>query len=509
MAINTLHHGLTAALSQRPTEPAIDFIHDGGLQTALSYGQLDADADRAAQWFLAAGLTKGDRVVVCLDKCLAWVVAYLALQRIGGVCVPLNTGFTREEMTYFLEDIEASMAVAGPAQAKLIGAIAPELSILPIDPQAPYAAAIFGPPQAASFPPVDITSDDPALIIYTSGTTGRPKGAVLTQGNLAHDADNIVRIWEISAADVLCHALPLFHVHGLCFALHTALLSGARILMLDRFVPDTVAKVLAGGIGGTRCTVFMAVPAMYRKLLSYLEHDPTSFDHVRLWTSGSAPLLESDFHRIKHRLGQEPVEREGMSETGMNFSNPIRGVRKPGAIGLPLPGLAVRIVDPGTGEDKPAGRVGEIWLRSPSISPGYWRKPEETRKTNAGGWFHTGDLGYVDAEGYYFLTDRLKHIIISGGENISPKEIETALNSIEGVSESAVAGVADKQWGEKVVAAVVTKPGHTVTIDTIERACADRLHKWKRPKEIRFVDALPKNTMGKVLVAEVKKLFDA
>ena len=350
--------------------------------------------------------------------------------------------------------------------------------------------------------------EDPGLIIYTSGTTGQPKGAVLTQENLVYDAQNIITIWEITESDVLCHALPLFHVHGLCFALHTALTAGSHVLFLDAFVAQTVNEILAHGISGYTPSVFMAVPSMYAKMMEALGENRLNFDHMRLWTSGSAPLLPKDFEKIKNLFGKEPVEREGMTETGMNFSNPLRGTRKPGSIGIPLPGLQLRVVDSNTLQDVAPGATGEFWLKGPAITPGYWRKPEETAKTFSDGWFRTGDLGRVDEEGYYYLTDRIKHIIISGGENISPKEVEAVINRYKGVSESCVVGVPDEQWGERVVAAVVPKQGHEIMTEDLQQHCKRHLHNWKCPKGILFVKDLPRNTMGKVLKEEVKKFFE-
>jgi acyl-CoA synthetase (AMP-forming)/AMP-acid ligase II len=251
----------------------------------------------------------------------------------------------------------------------------------------------------------------------------------------------------------------------------------------------------------------MAVPTMYNKMMDYLEEKSLDFGHIRLLTSGSAPLLPKDFSKIKRVFGKEPVEREGMSETGMNFSNPLKGVKKPGSIGLPLPDLQVRIVDPVTLVDVAAGQTGEIWLKGPSVTPGYWRKPEETAKAFEKGWFRTGDLGKVDEDGYYFLTDRIKNIIISGGENISPKEVETIINQLEEVVESCVVGIPDKKWGEKVVAAIVKKSDSMLKAKEIQTYCKKHLHKWKSPKEIIFLQKLPKNRMGKVLKYDVKELF--
>jgi malonyl-CoA/methylmalonyl-CoA synthetase len=279
------------------------------------------------------------------------------------------------------------------------------------------------------------------------------------------------------------------------------------VLLLDQFSPPRILETLSKKKEPYACTVFMAVPAMYAKLMEYLGDNRPDFEHLRLWTSGSAPLLAKDYERIHRIFGKEPVEREGMSETGMNFSNPLSGKRKPGSIGLPLPALEVQIVGPDTGSVVAPGQTGEIRLKGPAISPGYWRKPDETAAAFENGWFKTGDLGNLDEDGYYYLTDRIKHIIISGGENISPKEVEVIINQVGGVAESSVVGIDDDKWGEKVVAAVVKKPDADVGETEIQAYCKQRLHNWKCPKEIVFVEELPRNTMGKVLKEQVKKFF--
>jgi malonyl-CoA/methylmalonyl-CoA synthetase len=490
--------------------PAVTFFRQDKQETSLTYEELDRDANQLAHTFSQAGVKKGDRVIFFMEKSLIGVVAHIALQKLGAAAIPLNPGFRKTEMAYLLNDAAAALVLTDPQRKSLISEIAPNLKSLTVSSQTAYQTLDFFRSSPQFAPSIAIEPDDPALIIYTSGTTGKPKGAVLTQQNLAHDAKNIIGVWKISSDDVVCHALPLFHIHGLCFALHTALFTGAHTIMLDQFNPALVLNFLSRNIGRYRCTVFMAVPTMYANLMDLYEKsnaEHLDFSHLRLLASGSAPLLVKEFRRIKSIFAMEPVEREGMSETGMNFSNPIAGERKPGSIGLPLPGLQVRIVDPALGEDVEPGRIGELWLKGPGITPGYWRKPKETQETFVDGWFRTGDLGRVDGEGYYYITDRLKHIIISGGENVSAKEVEMVINGVEGVVESAVVGIPDEKWGETVAAAVVLKPGVSPTPDKIKARCRQNLHKWKCPKAILFVDALPRNSMGKILNEEVKKLF--
>ncbi|MFH0845046.1 MAG: AMP-binding protein [Pseudomonadota bacterium] len=505
--MNSLKDCLMEATTAHGGKTAISFFRGRALETEISYGTLHKDSNRMANRFRASGVKKGDRVILFLQKSLTFVVAHMAIQKIGAISVPLNPGFKKSEMTYFIRDADARLIVSGSEQETIIKEIDPDMAKLIIDTQKRYQDLDLLSEYSDNLPPVQMEGEDFGLIIYTSGTTGKPKGAILTQKNLVHDARNIITIWEITESDVLCHALPLFHIHGLCFALHTCLIAGSHILMMDQFSPQPVIDILAKKGGTCPCTLFMAVPSMYTRLMDHVGERKLDFAHMRLWTSGSAPLLPKDFDRIKKVFGKEPVEREGMSETGMNFSNPVRGKRKPGSIGLPLPGLEVRIVNPATCQDMATGQGGEIWLKGPAVTPGYWRKPEETANAFEDGWFKTGDLGRVDPDGYFYLTDRLKHIIISGGENISPKEIEGVINQLKEVMESSVVGIPDEQWGEKVVAAVVTRPDSSLKPDEIQAHCREHLHNWKCPKEVVLIKELPKNTMGKVLKEEVKRFF--
>ena len=421
--------------------------------------------------------------------------------------MPLNPGFKKSELNYLLNDAEPSLVIISPDQAGMIKQIDSNLTCMEIDTKTPFQEIEFLKSCSNDLEKVTLAPDDPGLIIYTSGTTGDPKGAVLTQKNLVHDAKNIIKIWEISDTDTLCHALPLFHVHGLCFALHTALISGAHVVMLDMFNPETVIDILKKSKGDLACSIFMGVPAMYSKLIDTIKDQGLCFDHMRLLTSGSAPLPAKEFQRIKQTFGKEPVEREGMSETGMNFSNPLHGEKKPGSIGITLPGLEVKIVDPESSLEVGPGQIGEFWLKSDSITPGYWKKPGETAKAFEQGWFKTGDLGKKNRDGYYYLTDRLKNIIITGGENVSPNEIEAVINRIDEVIEVSVVGISDEKWGEKIVAAVVKTPGSQDISSAVKAICKEHLHDWKCPKKIIFIEKLPRNTMGKILKEDLKKLF--
>jgi malonyl-CoA/methylmalonyl-CoA synthetase len=482
---------------------AITFLRKGELETDLSFSQLDKDSDSLACAFIEKGVRKGDRVVMFLPKCVSWVAAHIALQKIGAINVPLNTALKTGEVEYLIKAAAPTLAVVGIEQEGLIKSVAPDLRRYCIDSEKPYQS----PPdlgETLSLRGIEEPgSQDPALIVFTSGTTGRPKGAVLTQRNLSHDAQNVVGIWEISSEDTFCHALPLFHVHGLCFGLHTSLLAGATMIMLDSFDPTVVLNILSR----KETTMFMAVPTMYSKLIESHPKAAVDYSHLRLLTSGSAPLIAKDFERIKMTFGKEPVEREGMTETLMNFSNPLHGTRKAGSIGLPLPYLQVRIVNPDTFTDVPRGQVGEIWLKGPGITPGYWRNREETERAFKDGWFRTGDLGRQDKDGYYFLTDRIKNIIITGGENVSPKEVEMVIDELGDVIESSVVGIPDDTWGEVVAAAVVAKQGSRLTPEAVISVCRERLLNWKCPKRVLIVDELPTNRMGKILRDKVKQLF--
>jgi len=485
----------------------IIFLRKGRIEKRMACSSLQQSYNRVANGLIRMGVKKGDRVILFMPKNLDLVTLHLGVQKIGAISVILNPGFKKDEMEYFLKDTDARIVITGKKEEALIRSIDDKRLLLSFDTETPFTEQKLFPECSSQTTTAEAGFYDPALLIYTSGTTGQPKGSILTQQNLIQDAKNIIQVWEITERDVLCHALPLFHVHGLCFALHTSLIAGAKIVMCDEFSPDVTLNILSQQTGDLACNIFMAVPTMYLRLMDRIEGVRPDFSHLRLLASGSAPLLPKDFERIKKVFSKEPVEREGMSETGMNFSNPFRGVKKPGSIGLPLPKVEARIVNPETFQDGNPGDVGEIWLKGPNVTPGYWNKPKETEAVFVKGWFRTGDLGKIDKDGYYYITDRLKHIIISGGENISPKEIESVINQHPHVLETCVVGILDEKWGEKAVAAVILKPGAVSTEKEIRDHCKIHLLDWKCPKEILFLSELPRNKMGKVMKEEVVKAF--
>ena len=503
----TLAHLIDQTSLRLDGKKAILFIRKGRLESQITYSSFQKISNRVAYGLMKMGLKKGERAILFMPKSIEQVAIHLGIQKVGAISVILNPGYKKDEMDYFLKDTDAKIVIAGEKEKALIQSINGKRLIVSVDTETPFSEGKLFPELPSQTFHSEGNSQDPAILIYTSGTTGQPKGAVLTQKNLIQDANNIIHIWEMTDADVLCHALPLFHIHGLCFALHTSLIAGAKIVMLDEFSSETVINILSRKEGDLTCTMFMGVPTMYLKMVETMEGRRWDFSHIRLFASGSAPLLPKDFERIKKVFGKEPVEREGMSETGMNFSNPLRGMKNPGSIGLPLPDVKVRIVNPETFQDLKSDEVGEIWLKGPNVTPGYWGKPRETEASFVNGWFRTGDLGKKDEDGYYYITDRLKHIIISGGENISPKEIESIIDQHQKISESCVVGIHDEKWGEKIAAAVVLKPGVTLTIKELQDYCKSHLLDWKCPKEIIFLKELPRNKMGKVMKEEVAKLF--
>ena len=474
-----------------PNRLAIE-THDGG---RITYGDLIARTGQVANVLVARGVKPGDRVAAQTEKSVAGLVLYLATVRAGAVYLPLNTAYTLNELDYFITDAEPSVVVCDPSKAKGIGAIAAKVGAkvesLGSDGRGSLTEAADK--AATEFATLARTNDDLAAILYTSGTTGRSKGAMLTHDNLASNSLTLVDYWRFTDKDVLIHALPIYHTHGLFVASNVALFARASMIFLPRFDPEAIIKLMA------RATVLMGVPTFYTRLLQNpaLNKDTTS--HMRLFISGSAPLLAETHREWEARTGHAVLERYGMTETNMNTSNPYDGERVAGAVGHPLPGVSVRVTEPETGKVLSPEEIGMIEVRGPNVFKGYWRMPEKTRSEfRDDGFFITGDLGKIDAKGYVHILGRGKDLVISGGFNVYPKEIESEIDAMPGVIESAVIGVPHADFGEGVTAVVVCNKGAGVTEASVLKALDGRLAKFKMPKRVFVVEELPRNTMGKV-----------
>ena len=474
-----------------PNRLAIE-THDGG---RITYGDLIARTGQLANVLVARGVKPGDRVAAQTEKSVAGLVLYLATVRAGAVYLPLNTAYTLNELDYFITDAEPSVVVCDPSKAKGIGAIAAKVGAkvegLGADGKGSLTEAADK--AASEFATLVRNNDDLAAILYTSGTTGRSKGAMLTHDNLASNSLTLVDYWRFTDKDVLIHALPIYHTHGLFVASNVALFARASMIFLPKFDPEAIIKLMA------RATVLMGVPTFYTRLLQNpaLNKDTTS--HMRLFISGSAPLLAETHREWEARTGHAVLERYGMTETNMNTSNPYDGERVAGAVGHPLPGVSVRVTEPETGKVLSPEEIGMIEVRGPNVFKGYWRMPEKTRSEfRDDGFFITGDLGKIDAKGYVHILGRGKDLVISGGFNVYPKEIESEIDAMPGVIESAVIGVPHADFGEGVTAVVVCNKGAGVTEASVLKALDGRLAKFKMPKRVFVVEELPRNTMGKV-----------
>jgi malonyl-CoA/methylmalonyl-CoA synthetase len=487
---------IRAHFDERAGEPCL-LIPDGPV---IHYDELDATSARFAHALVDAGCERGDRVAVQVDKCWEALALYLASLRAGFVYLPLNTGYQKSELGYFFGDAEPSVVVCRPESAAMASSLRPQATTLTLaGAEGTLHERASG--KAVTFEPVPMKPDDLAAILYTSGTTGRAKGATLSHRNLGSNALALVDAWGFTRGDVLLHALPIYHVHGLFVAIHCALLSGARMLWLARFDPAEVRALLP------RATVMMGVPTFYTRLLADPAFGVTDCRSMRLFVSGSAPLLPDTFDEFRTRTGHTILERYGMSETGMNTSNPLVGERIAGTVGPPLPGVSVRVVGD-DGAPLAAGSVGGIEVKGPNVFSGYWRMPEKTREEfTADGWFRTGDVGETLSNGYVRIVGRAKDLIITGGLNVYPKEIEERIDALPGVAESAVIGVPDADFGEAVTAVIVPRAGATPSERAVIDALKAEIAGFKVPKRVHFVDELPRNAMGKVQKNVLRERF--
>jgi malonyl-CoA/methylmalonyl-CoA synthetase len=476
-----------------------------GDKTALTYGELFKRSAQAANALVALGVKPGDRVAAQIEKSTDAIALMLACLRAGAVLLPLNTAYTLVELEYFLGDAEPALTLCRPDRLEPVRTLARKLKLravesLGVKRDGTFAEAISAAPPG--FETAPRVGSDLAAILYTSGTTGRSKGAMLTHENLSSNALTLVDCWRFSSADRLIHALPVFHTHGLFVAVNVALLSGATMIYMARFDPEAVIAALP------KATAMMGVPTFYTRLLDHPGVDREACANMRLFVSGSAPLLAETHAAWRERTGFAILERYGMTETNMITSNPYDGERRPGTVGFALPGVNVRIADPESGAPIQAGEVGVIEVKGPNVFAGYWRMPEKTaQEFRADGYFITGDLARVDEGGYIHIVGRAKDLVISGGFNVYPKEVESEIDAIEGVLESAVFGAPHADFGEAVTAAVVARPGATLTEAAILSALGSRLAKFKTPKQIVFVDALPRNVMGKVQKAMLRETY--
>lgn len=491
----SLYTLIEASLPADRTRTAIEAPDRARGPRIWSFADLLATTSRYAALFSRLGLVRGDRVALQVEKSPEALAVYLACLRGGFVFLPMNIAYRADEVDYLIGNAEPALVICDPSVGTVVREICarrkmPHFFTLDSDAGGSFIDAAAEVTEEVE--PAECSAEDLAAILYTSGTTGKPKGAMLTHGNLAANGLALRDAWRFSDADTLLHALPIFHAHGLFVACHCALLSGAKMIWLRKFDREDVIRELP------RATVFMGVPTFYTRLLSGDDFCRAPVSHMRLFTSGSAPLLAETFEEFRARTGHAILERYGMTETGMNTSNPYEGERRPGTVGFPLPGVEVRVMSD-EGELLAAGEVGGLQVRGPNVFRGYWRMPEKSAEEFVqGNWFKTGDVAMIDAEGYVHLVGRAKDLIISGGFNVYPKEIEELVDDMPEVLESAIVGVPHPDFGEAGVAVVVLRQGHFIDEADLLARLKDRLANYKVPKRVFFVEDLPRNTMGKV-----------
>jgi malonyl-CoA/methylmalonyl-CoA synthetase len=466
----------------------------------ISYAAFLGRAAQVAHVLRRAGVKPGDRVAVQVEKSAEAVALYAACAQAGAVFLPLNTAYTAAEVAYFVENAEPSLVVGGAGGA--MEQVAGSLPFLTLEEDGSGTLAAAADAEVAVFETVARGEDDLAAFLYTSGTTGRSKGAMLTQRNLLSNARALTETWGFTDADVLLHALPIFHSHGLFVAINVTLTAGCAMILLPKFDPDAVIRWLP------KATTMMGVPTFYVRLLEDQRLTRDLVAHIRLFVSGSAPLLAETHRSWEARTGHRILERYGMTETNMNTSNPYDGERRAGSVGFALPGTEVRVVDPETRAELPAGEIGMVEVRGPNVFVGYWRMPEKTaEELKPDGFFITGDLGRFDEDGYLHIVGRGKDLVISGGYNVYPKEVEMAIDDLPGVMESAVIGVPHPDLGEVPLAVVVPEAGAVLEAEALAAALRDKLARFKQPRAWEIVEALPRNTMGKVQKNVLRERF--
>lgn len=478
------------------------FLYDDkGLN--VTYRELDSETAKLANGLKELGLSEGDRVTVQVDKCIEMVYLYLACVRSNIIFHPLNPAYKEKELSYFLDDAKPSLFISNEETISSISDLSLEHSIDHLFVLNNDGSGNFSDISTSedNYITVACSEDDIAALLYSSGTTGKPKGIMLSHGNISSNAESLVKAWGFQESDCLLHALPIYHVHGLFVALGCVFMTGAKLKWLESFDADVVLKSIP------ECTVMMGVPTYYTRLLKRDLLDSKLTEGIRLFISGSAPLLEETFNEFNQRTNHQILERYGMTETNMNTSNPLKGNRKPGTVGLPLEDVQVRVVDE-ENNVLSQGEIGNLQIKGPNVFKGYWEMPEKTKEDfSKDGFFNTGDKGLIDEGGYVSIIGRSKDMIISGGLNVYPKEIESLIDKIEGVLESAVIGLSDEDLGEKVVAVIVSEESKTLDEKKVISEIKDQLAGFKAPKEVKFIDQLPRNAMGKVQKNILRETF--
>jgi len=464
--------------------------------TRWSYGEILCETAKVANALVNLGVKPGDRVAAQVDKSISAVTLYLGTIRSGAVFLPLNTAYTPIEIEYFLSDANPALLICRAESEASLQPITTRASIRLETLDSSGESGSWRKLTNASpseFETIIRDERDLAAILYTSGTTGRAKGAMVMHRNLASNAQALAELWRFSKDDILLHALPIFHTHGLFVAINTTLIAGASIIFLPRFDTEQVISVMS------RSSVMMGVPTFYTRLLDSPEFTQDLSRGMRLFVSGSAPLLPETHIAFRERTGKAILERYGMTETNMNTSNPYDGDRRAGTVGFPLPDVDIRVTDPDSGIELPRGEVGMLEVRGPNVFKGYWRMPAKTaEELRYNGFFITGDLGMIDDQGYVIIVGRGKDLIITGGFNVYPKEIELEVDALPGVLESAVIGLPHPDFGEGVTAVVVAQRDSSPDENYIKQQLTERLARYKQPKRVLFVEQLPRNSMGKV-----------
>lgn len=499
-----MNENLFAAIEQRTPDLDRTFAEEPE-GSSHSYRDMFEKSAQYANVLAELGIRPGDRVAAQVDKSIDALFLYLGCLRVGGVFLPLNTEYTETEIDYFISDSKPTLFVCRPGVKETMEKIAGahgvrHIETLAAGPACSLAAKITD--AAREFETIQRDRDDLSAILYTSGTTGRSKGAMITHGNLSSNAATLAEYWCFTQDDILLHALPIFHTHGLFVAINVTLMAGASMIFLNGFDLDKILSHLP------RSTVMMGVPTFYKRMLSSPLLSRGLVHNMRLFISGSAPLSPEIHTEFDVRTGHAILERYGMTETNMNTSNPFEGARRPGTVGFPLPGIEIRIADPMSGKSLAQGEVGVIEIRGPNVFKGYWHMPEKTKaEFRSDGFFISGDLGLIDTHGYLNIVGREKDLIISGGYNVYPAEVENALDAIPQVSESAVIGLPHPDFGEGVTAVIALNPGKKLERDFVRKELSGQLAKYKIPKDIIIVKDLPRNKMGKVQKALLRDRY--